>query len=222
MYNILGILNGKDVTNPLFHGLQQLEHDGYDSIRIATVMEGQIQSQQAEGLQSLLSKLPLQGRFGIAYTRWTNQDEAPLHHIPFYATERVAIVHNGMIENYRELRHELIKLGYEFETQTDSEVLLRLISRYLDIGLSPTEAMSVTLMRLHGFFAIIALFAEEEGNLIAARRGHPLAIGLGESALYVGSDINTLTPLANQILELEEGCPAVLSSLKMNISKVCQ
>jgi len=146
-------------------------------------------------------------------------DESEVQYARFYATEHLAIVHNGVIENNPELREELMSLGYEFESKTDSELILRLLGRYLDIGLSPKEAISVTIIRLHGFFAMIALFAGEEEQLIAARRGNPLAIGLGEEALYVSSDANTLEPLSRQVIQLEEGSPAVLSSVN---SEKCQ
>ncbi len=219
MYGIFGILNDKNVNSTLLQGLQRMENGGYDAISVATVADGRIQWQEAKDLHSLLPELSTGGRFGIAYTSKGCQNESEVQYARFYATEHLAIVHNGVIENNPELREELMSLGYEFESKTDSELILRLLGRYLDIGLSPKEAISVTIMRLHGFFAMIALFAGEEEQLIAARRGNPLAIGLGEEALYVSSDANTLEPLSRQVIQLEEGSPAVLSSVN---SEKCQ
>jgi glutamine---fructose-6-phosphate transaminase (isomerizing) len=213
MYGIFGILNEKNVTSTLLQGLQRLENGGYDAISVATVANGRIQWQEAKDLHSLLPELSTGGRFGIAYTSKACQSESEVQYTRFYATEHLAVVHNGVIENSHELREELMSLGYEFESKTDSELILRLLGRYLDIGLSPKEAISVTVMRLHGFFAMIALFAGKKEQLIAARRGNPLAVGLGEEALYVSSDANTLEPISRQVMQLEEGSPAVLSSV---------
>lgn len=216
MSGIFGLLNNKNVMATLLQGLVQLEEGGYDSVSIAAIVDGQIQWHQAKGLHSMLEELPSNdgdGCFGIAYAHWTEHNQSEKYHAHFYATERVAIVYNGLIDNLFELKEELIALGYEFDGNTDSEVVLHVINRYLDIGLLPKEAISVTIMRLQGSFAIIALFAGEGEQLIAARRGNPLTIGLAEDTFYVASDANTLKPLSCQTMQLEDGCPAVLSSV---------
>jgi glucosamine--fructose-6-phosphate aminotransferase (isomerizing) len=223
MSGIFGILNENKVTNPLLQKLQQQsENAAHHCVSVATVTSKRIEWQQTEDLHRLLQELSIGGRFGIVYTHEARMSESDVdvRHASFYATEHIAVVHSGVIENHDELREELINLGYEFEGKTDSEVILRLISRYLDIGLSPKEAISVTIMRLCGFFALITLFAGEHEQLIAARRGIPLAIGVGEECFYVSSDVSSLKPFSRQIMRLEDSCPVVLSSVKTEVSNV--
>jgi glucosamine--fructose-6-phosphate aminotransferase (isomerizing) len=218
--HIFGVLDDKNVTPTLLQGLQRLEskYGAFDLVGVATLMEGQIQQQQTQGqlqdLQSLLQKQPIYGRFGLAYTRWTNHNEPEIHHVRFYATERVALVCNGVIDNNKDIQEELIKLGYEFNHKNDEEIILRLLNRYyLDIGMPAEEATLVTMARLQGYFSTIALFAKEN-LLVAARRSCPLAIGVNENILYVGSNVKALGMLSHQVMQLEEGNPAVLRSVK--------
>ncbi|MEK8017692.1 MAG: hypothetical protein VSS75_012540 [Candidatus Parabeggiatoa sp.] len=214
MSSIFGILNDKNLLASLQQELLQVENAAHDLINVATVVDGRIEWQEVADLRGLLSELSLKGHFGIAYKH--QQKESDKHHAHLYANEHLAVVYNGQIENRIELREELMDLGYEFQNRTDdSELLLRVINRYLDIGLSPKEAISVSLMRLHGSFIIMALFAEKEEQIIIARRDHPLAIGLGKDILYVAQDSNFLKPLSQQVIELSDACPAMLSSIKM-------
>jgi glucosamine--fructose-6-phosphate aminotransferase (isomerizing) len=214
MSSIFGILNENNLFASLEQELLQLENGVHDLINVATVVNGRIEWQEVADLNGLLSKLSLNGHFGIAYKH--QQNESDKHHGHLYANEHLAVVYNGQIENRIELREELMDLGYEFQNRTDnSELILRVINRYLDIGLSPKEAISVSLMRLHGHFIIMALFAAKEEEIIIARRDHPLAIGLGKDILYVAQDTELLKPLSQQVIQLSEGYPAMLSSVKM-------
>lgn len=220
MSDIYGILNDSNVTPSLLAGLQQLESEygDYDSVGFATLMEGRIRQQQTSGklenLQNVLQKQPIQGhRFGIAYTHRIPSKETGKLYSRLCANEHLAIVHNGAIKNKRDIKNELFNLGYQFDAETDEEIILRLISRYLDIGMQPEEATLVTVARLQGYFATIALFANPNSLLIAARRGSPLAIGVNNNILYVSSNTNALTRLSHQVIQLEEGHPAVLRSV---------
>lgn len=214
MSGIFGIINDNKVTNTLLQKLQpQLENGSYHSVGVATIINGRIEWQQVEDLHHLLPALSIGGRLGIVYTHgaWTSESDVDVCHACFYATAYLAVAHNGVIENHSELREELIELRYEFEGKTDSEVILRLISQ-------PKEAISVTIMRLRGSFALITLFAGEDEQLIAARRGNRLVIGVGEENLYVSSDVDTLKLFSRQAIQLEDGCPVLLSSIKTDVS----
>jgi glucosamine--fructose-6-phosphate aminotransferase (isomerizing) len=222
--NIFGVLNDNNVAPSLLNGLLRLQlgYGDFDWVSIATLMEGRIQHQQIGGnfqdLTSLLQKQPIYGRFGIACTRQKCHNKLGRHNAYLCATKQVAIAHHGFIENIRDIRKELLKFGYEFNTATDGEVILRLLHRYLDMGLSPIEASVVTLARLEGYFATIALFANQPDLLVATRRGCSLAIGANENRLYIGSDTNALSLLGSQVMRIEEGSPVVLRSVKTTLT----
>jgi glucosamine--fructose-6-phosphate aminotransferase (isomerizing) len=214
MCGIVGIIGRQAVAPYLLDGLKRLEYRGYDSAGIATLVNGAIERRRAEGklqaLADLIEKKPVQGTIGIGHTRWATHgmpSETNAHPI---ATKEVAVVHNGIIENFQELKAELTQLGFNFESQTDTEVVAQLVTRYLRAGKSPEDAVATALKRLEGAFALVLLFSGHSDLLICARRGSPLAIGYGEGEMYVGSDALALAPLTRRILYLEEGDWAVL------------
>jgi len=216
MCGIIGIIGKGDAAPLLVDGLRRLEYRGYDSAGIATLIDGRIERRRAEGkLDNLVRRLeaePVTGSIGIGHTRWATHgvpNETNAHPI---ATARVAVVHNGIIENFQELRQELTALGYGFSTQTDTEAVAILLTRHLDEGAAPAEAVAKTLRRLEGAFALAILFAGEPDLLICARRGSPLAIGYGEGEMFVGSDALALAPLTRRITYLEEGDWAILGA----------
>jgi len=221
MCGIIGIIAKEAVADGLLEGLRRLEYRGYDSAGIATVVDGHIECRRAEGkLVNLARRLdlePVEGVIGIGHTRWATHGlptETNAHPI---ATERVAVVHNGIIENFQALRHELTALGYTFRTETDTEAVAILATHFLAQGLSPPDAVAKTLARLDGAFALVFLFAGEPDLLIGARRGSPLAIGYGDGEMYLGSDALALAPLTRRITYLEEGDWAVVSSRAVQI-----
>jgi glucosamine--fructose-6-phosphate aminotransferase (isomerizing) len=198
----------------LVDGLKRLEYRGYDSAGIATLVNGQIERRRAEGkiinLEAVLEGRPLEGAVGIGHTRWATHgvpNEANAHP---HATKRVALVHNGIIENFLELRGELSGDENPFETETDTEVVVHLLTRYLDQGMTPEEAVEAALSELHGAFALVMIFSGEEDLMIGARRGSPLAIGYGDGEMYFGSDALALAPLTKRICYMEEGDWAVV------------
>jgi glucosamine--fructose-6-phosphate aminotransferase (isomerizing) len=214
MCGIIGIIGKNEVTPLLVEGLRRLEYRGYDSAGIATLVKGRIERRRAEGkLDRLVERLqaePLSGRIGIGHTRWATHgvpNETNAHPV---ATDKVAVVHNGIIENFQELKDELTAWGYRFETQTDTEVVAALVTRHLAAGLKPIEAAAKAFRRLEGAFALAILFAGEKDLLICARRGPPLAIGFGVGEMYLGSDSLALAPLTRRILFLNEGDWAVV------------
>ncbi|HTZ35191.1 MAG TPA: glutamine--fructose-6-phosphate aminotransferase, partial [Stellaceae bacterium] len=216
MCGIVGIISTKSVAGELVEGLRLLEYRGYDSAGIATLIDGRIERRRAEGkLDNLVARLagePLPGTIGIAHTRWATHGlpiEKNAHPI---ATERVAVVHNGIIENYQALRGELSRLGYTFRTDTDTEAVAIMATHHLAEGATPAEAVAKTLPRLEGAFALVFLFAGEHDLLIGARRGPPLAIGYGDGEMFVGSDALALAPLTRRIAYLEDGDWAVVTS----------
>ncbi len=221
MCGIVGII-AKDIVAPgLIEGLRRLEYRGYDSAGVATLVDGRIERRRAEGkLVNLARRLehePVQGAIGIGHTRWATHGlptETNAHPI---ATERVAVVHNGIIENFQALRAELTGLGYVFQTETDTEAVAILATWFLDQGLAPQQAVAETLARLDGAFALAFLFAGEHDLLIGARRGSPLAIGYGDGEMFLGSDALALAPLTRRITYLEEGDWAVITSQKVTI-----
>jgi glucosamine--fructose-6-phosphate aminotransferase (isomerizing) len=221
MCGIIGIIAKDTVAPGLIEGLRRLEYRGYDSAGIATLVDGRIERRRAQGkLVNLARRLdhePVQGAIGIGHTRWATHGlptETNAHPI---ATERVAVVHNGIIENFQALRAELTSRGYAFQTQTDTEAVAILATFFLDQGLSPQEAVAKTLGCLEGAFALAFLFAGEHDLLIGARRGSPLAIGYGEGEMFLGSDALALAPLTRRITYLDEGDWAVVTSQKVTI-----
>ncbi len=209
------------MTGRVLEALKRLEYRGYDSAGIATIDQGKITLRRSQGklgnLDALLAKEPLHGHIGIGHTRWATHgvpSEANAHP---HATQDVAVVHNGIIENFGEIRDELKAKGYVFKSQTDTEVIPTLITDWMAQGKSPQEAVAETLKRLHGAFAIGAVFTGHDELLIAARRGSPLAIGIGEDEHCIGSDAVALAPLTRQICYLAEGDMAVLSPSQYRI-----
>jgi glutamine---fructose-6-phosphate transaminase (isomerizing) len=209
MCGIVGIVGRGDVAPLLIDGLKRLEYRGYDSAGIATLVGGRIERRRAEGkLVNLVRRLerePVQGHIGIGHTRWATHGVPSERNAHPIATARVAVVHNGIIENFQALKAELEAAGYPFETQTDTEAVVMLVTRHLDQGASPREAVAKSLRQLDGAFALLMLFAGEPDLLICARRGSPLAIGFGDGEMFVGSDALALAPLTRRLIYLEEG-----------------
>lgn len=209
MCGIIGIIGKTDVKDRLIEGLKRLEYRGYDSAGIATLEGGGIASRRAQGkitaLEQLIASIPISGTIGIGHTRWATHGAPSEPNAHPHRTEKVAVVHNGIIENFQELRAELEEQGTVFSSDTDTETIPCLITHYLDQGNSPHDAVQKTLGRLVGAFAIAVLFAGKENYMVAARRGSPLAIGYGEGEMYVGSDAYALAPLTNQITYLQDG-----------------
>ena len=215
MCGIIGVI-GKETAAPLLlEGLKRMEYRGYDSAGIATSEGGKLHRVRAEGklanLEKLLQTGAPNGGTGIGHTRWATHGAPNETNAHPHATEKVAVVHNGIIENFKALRKELTGLGYVFETHTDTEVVPLLITHYLKEGASPKDAVAKTLKRLEGAFALGIIFAETPDMLFAARRGSPLAIGYGNGAMYLGSDAIALAPLTQKISYLEDGDYAALT-----------
>ncbi len=209
MCGIVGILGRQPVAEQLVDALKRLEYRGYDSAGVATLEKGQLTRRRAEGkLKNLETKLrgePLAGTIGIGHTRWATHGRPTEANAHPHATEQVAVVHNGIIENFRELREELEKDGAAFDSQTDTEVVAHLVTRELKKGRSPTEAVAAALPKLRGAFALAFLFAGKEDLLVGARKGSPLAIGYGDKEMYLGSDAIALAPFTDTISYLEDG-----------------
>ncbi|WP_375636832.1 MULTISPECIES: glutamine--fructose-6-phosphate transaminase (isomerizing) [unclassified Bartonella] len=215
MCGIIGILGKRCVTSFLVEGLKRLEYRGYDSSGVATVHNGHLYRVRAEGklvhLEEKLKKTPLEGSLGIGHTRWATHGIAVERNAHPHVTEKLAIVHNGIIENFVELQKELIEDGCIFETETDTEVIAHLITRALKDGLSPQEAIRTSWKRLQGAFAIALIFEGEDNLMIAACSGPPLAIGYGKDEFFVGSDAIALAPFVDYISYMEDGDWAVLT-----------
>jgi glucosamine--fructose-6-phosphate aminotransferase (isomerizing) len=215
MCGIIGIIGVEPVAGRLVEALRRLEYRGYDSAGVATLEAGAISRRRAEGkLANLAARLaadPLGGTIGIGHTRWATHGGPTENNAHPHATDRVAVVHNGIIENFRELLADLATDGYLPKTQTDTEVVALMVTRALDRGRGPEEAVAETLQRLRGAFGLAFLFAGEERLLIAARKGSPLAIGYGEAEMFLGSDAFALAPFTNSIAYLEEGDWAVVT-----------
>jgi glucosamine--fructose-6-phosphate aminotransferase (isomerizing) len=214
MCGIVGIVGRRPAAPVLIEGLKRLEYRGYDSAGIATLVNGHIDRRRAEGkivnLDKRLTDAPLAGTTGIGHTRWATHgvpSEANAHP---HANGQVAVVHNGIIENYQELQSELTAEGAVFESQTDTEVIVHLLSHYLAQGQAPVDAARSAINRLHGAFALAIIFAGENDLMIGARRGSPLALGYGDGEMFLGSDALALAPLTRRIAYLEEGDMAVL------------
>ncbi|MFN3825644.1 MAG: glutamine--fructose-6-phosphate transaminase (isomerizing) [Pseudorhodobacter sp.] len=215
MCGIVGILGNHEVAPQLVEALRRLEYRGYDSAGIATVNAGRLGRRRAVGklvnLSDLLVHDPLAGKSGIGHTRWATHGAATVANAHPHQAGRVAVVHNGIIENFRELREELSAAGYGFESETDTETVANLLRSHLDRGLGPVDAARETLGRLHGAFALCFLFEGEDDLMIAARKGSPLAIGHGTGEMFVGSDAIALAPMTDRITYLEEGDWAVVT-----------
>ncbi len=221
MCGIVGVLGSHEVAPILVEALKRLEYRGYDSAGIATINDGVLDRRRAVGkLVNLSDELvhnPLAGKSGIGHTRWATHGAPSVTNAHPHQAGRVAVVHNGIIENFRELRAELAAKGRNFVTETDTETVALLCAEYLDSGDSPREAAQKTLARLDGAFALAFLFHGEEDLMIAARKGSPLAIGHGDGEMYVGSDAIALAPLTDRITYLDEGDWAVLTRSTLDI-----
>ena len=216
MCGIIGILGQAQVAPLLLDGLRRLEYRGYDSAGVATLVNGKIERRRAEGklanLAGLLEAEPVAGTIGIGHTRWATHGQPTEANAHPHTNQRVALVHNGIIENFQELRTELEAAGHVFETETDTEVVVHMLTDYLDRQLSPEEATGKTLARLEGAFALAIIFAGRHDLMIGARRGSPLAVGYGDGEMYLGSDALALAPLTSRICYLEEGDWVVLDN----------
>ena len=215
MCGIVGVLGNHEAAPLLVEALKRLEYRGYDSAGIATVNKGRLDRRRAVGklvnLSDLLVHDPLAGKAGIGHTRWATHGAATVTNAHPHRAGPVAVVHNGIIENFRELREELAAAGYVQESQTDTETIALLAQMYMARGMTPVEAARETLTRLHGAFALCFLFDGEEDLMIAARKGSPLAIGHGLGEMFVGSDAIALAPMTDRITYLEEGDWAVIT-----------
>jgi glucosamine--fructose-6-phosphate aminotransferase (isomerizing) len=211
MCGIIGIIGdgSRPVAPQLVDALKRLEYRGYDSAGVATLEQGALARRRAEGklknLEAKLAREPLAGTIGIGHTRWATHGRPTENNAHPHATERLAVVHNGIIENFSELRRELEGKGAKFATETDSEVIAHLVTDAMENGLSPVDAVEAALPRLRGAFALAFLFTGEENLLIGARKGSPLAVGFGEGAMFIGSDAIALAPFTDTVSYLEDG-----------------
>jgi glucosamine--fructose-6-phosphate aminotransferase (isomerizing) len=214
-------LGQRPVAQDLVDALRRLEYRGYDSAGVATVERGHLDRRRAEGklknLEARLADRPLSGHAGIGHTRWATHGRPVERNAHPHMNDRVAVVHNGIIENFQDLREDLTSKGHVFETETDTETVLHLVSDYLDQGLSPVAAAQAALERLKGAFALALIFAGDDNLMIGARQGPPLAIGHGQGEMYLGSDAIALAPFTDRITYLEDGDCAVLSRQKAEI-----
>src|SRR6202035_4813187 len=208
MCGIIGIIGGEPVAPLLIDALKRLEYRGYDSAGVATLEHGVLTRRRAEGklrnLEQKLARYPLDGTIGIGHTRWATHGRPNENNAHPHATDRLAVVHNGIIENFSELRRELEAKGAKFATETDTEVVAHLVTEEIKRGSTPVEAVKAALPRLRGAFALAFLFAGEENLLIGARKGSPLAIGYGDGAMFVGSDAIALAPFTDTVSYLED------------------
>lgn len=215
MCGIVGILGREPVAEQLVDSLKRLEYRGYDSAGVATLEGKHLERRRAEGklknLEKRLEAEPLKGTTGIGHTRWATHGRPTVNNAHPHATERVAVVHNGIIENFRELREELEKNGTVFHTETDTEIVVHLVDDLLTRGNKPAEAVKLTLARLRGAFALGFIFAGDDDLMIGARNGPPLAIGYGDGEMYLGSDAIALGPFTDTISYLEDGDWVVLT-----------
>ena len=224
MCGIVGILSKHESAPVLVEALKRLEYRGYDSAGIATVNDGKLDRRRAVGklvnLSDLLVHEPLRGKSGIGHTRWATHGAPTVMNAHPHRAGPVAVVHNGIIENFRELREELSGYGKSFVTETDTETVALLAEHFMDQGDGPVEAAYKTLDKLHGAFALAFLFEGEDDLIVVARKGSPLAIGHGEGEMFVGSDAIALAPLTNQITYLAEGDRAVLTRTSLRITDI--
>ena len=215
MCGIIGVIGRNNAHNLLLEGLERLAYRGYDSSGMATLVNGKIHKRRSQGkisnLENLLKEKPLEGTIGIAHTRWATHGAPNEINAHPHTNDKVAIVHNGIIENFKELRESLSHKGHQFVTETDSEVIVHLISQFIEEGNDSIIAVRKSLKKLQGAFALGILIAGKDEQLIAARKGSPLAIGFGKDEMYLGSDALALAPLTDRIIYLENLDMAVIS-----------
>lgn len=215
MCGIIGIVGNHEVQDRLIASLKRLEYRGYDSAGIAIVEHSKIELRKVVGkidqLAKVLKSAPISGLTGIGHTRWATHGEPAIKNAHPFSTQRIALVHNGIIENYQEVKQELVVQGYQFASQTDTEVIANLIDYYLSTGLSEINTVQTALKKLHGAFSIAVLFAHNQDLLIGARKGAPLVIGIGQSEMYLGSDALGLSNLTSQIVHLQDNEIAIIT-----------
>ena len=221
MCGIIGIVTSRPTAPLLVDALKRLEYRGYDSAGVATVHEGELDRRRAPGklrnLETLLGEHPLPGNIGIGHTRWATHGIPNETNAHPHMAGNVAAVHNGIIENFRELREELTAKGHVFATETDTETVVHLINAETSAGKAPVDAVAAVLSRLEGAFSLAIIFSGEEDLMIGARRGSPLAIGHGNGEMFLGSDAFALAPFTDEITYLEEGDWVVLSRTSVQI-----
>ena len=222
MCGIVGIVGRRPVAPLLVDALKRLEYRGYDSAGVATLVDGALDRRRAEGklvnLEERLKRRPLAGRIGIGHTRWATHGAPTENNAHPHLVGGAGVVHNGIIENFADLRDELIAAGAVFTTETDTETVAQLLAGHMDSGLSPHEAMRSTLERLEGAYALAAIFADRDDLIFAARNGGPpLAVGYGDGEMYVGSDAIALAPFTDEIAYLEDGDLAAVTSRSVDI-----
>jgi glucosamine--fructose-6-phosphate aminotransferase (isomerizing) len=224
MCGIVGIVGKEEVAGRLFDGLKRLEYRGYDSAGICTIEDGQFSRRRAEGkLENLKRELdsePLAGVVGIAHTRWATHGAPTVGNAHPHIVGPVALVHNGIIENFKPLRDELIAQGRKFESETDTEVVGHLVARQIEAGMGPEDAVAAVLPRLQGAFAIAFLFRDHPDLIVGARMGAPLTVGYGDGENYLGSDAIAVAPWTQRIAYLEEGDWAAVEQQQLQIGVV--
>lgn len=221
MCGIIGYLGKNQATPLLLEGLKRLEYRGYDSAGIATVHDHALACRRSKGklsaLEDTITQKPITGTTGIGHTRWATHGAPTEYNAHPHVTQKVAVVHNGIIENFQSLREELEQLGTAFSSETDTEVIPHLITYFLEQGYAPLAAVRQALAKLEGAFALAILFADHDHYLVVAKQGSPLAIGFGEGEMFTGSDAYALAPLTKQICYLEDGDVAELQPSEVHI-----
>jgi len=224
MCGIFGVINGHSVTDSLLAGLSALSYRGYDSAGIAVIGQKGLERRRAEGkldsLKHVLENSPLEGTVGIAHTRWATHGAPTQRNAHPHMTSRVAVAHNGIIENSQTLRYVLQKEGYQFESDTDSETIPLLITHYLEQGMNHSQAMRATLSMLEGSYAIAAVFNDQPDHLFAACCGSPLVLGQAKEGYYLASDTRALSTVSQSVCHLEDGDLACISRNKLFISGI--
>ena len=221
MCGIVGIVGTRPVAEQIVEALKRLEYRGYNSAGVATLNEGRLDRRRAEGklrnLEAKLENSPLPGLIGIGHTRWATHGKPNETNAHPHATDKLAVVHNGIIENFRELKTGLESKGVRFQTETDTEVVAQLVTWEMHQGRGPIEAVAVTLPRLRGAFALGFIFVGEDDMMIGARHGAPLAIGYGSGENYLGSDALALAPFTDEVAYLEDGDWAIVTRKNVDI-----
>ena len=221
MCGIIGMIGNTSVVPSILEGLRRLEYRGYDSAGIAVLNQGTTERRRAAGkiakLENELTKKPLDGNTGIGHTRWATHGVPNVVNAHPHVSGSVSVVHNGIIENHKQLREELVSLGFAMETETDTEVAAHLVKYYHDQGLTPEKIMRAIIDRLNGAYALVIMIADYPGMLMAARKSSPLAIGFGNNAMFVGSDALALAPMTRRISYLEDGDWTIINQDSLTI-----